>query len=222
MDKTALTFFEPILNCNSSSNLEVDRMINEIMKAKPGFECYVLIADQALMERILNRCLARPQHFRKILVIFDWFHVGAWSLAAVCQLTKPTFLDWFINELGLDPRGKTLDKFSIKKEIHWENLALSVVQGLHSWLAEAVSDLDLLKYRRRFVHKCKHPGTLSVYKNLIVLMHYLEVKQAVRSRDHGRLKRMKGGLLPILLSKNHYKAAEQLIYSVWQDHSITD
>ena len=220
MGKTALIFFEPILNCNSSSNSEVDRMLNEIMKAKPGFECYVLVADQALMERILNRCLARPQHFRKVLVIFDWFHIGAWSLCSVCQLTKPTFLDWFITELKLDPRGKTLDAFSMKKEIHWENLALSMVQGLHSWLADAVGDLDLLKTRRRFVHKCKHPGTLSVYKNLIVLMHYLEVKQAVRARDHGRLKRMKGGLLPILLAKNHYKAAEQLIYAIWQDESI--
>ena len=219
--KTCAVFQAPILNCNSSSNPEVDRMINEVMKSRPGFEVYVLVADQALMERIINRCLARPQHFSKVLVIFDWFHIGAWSLCAVCELAKPTFLNWFIRELELDPRGKTLHEFSIKKEIHWENLALCMIQGLHLWLSEAVGDLELLKSRRRFLQQCKHPGTRSVYKNLSLLLNFLEVKQAVRARSPARLRRLKSSLMPILLAKNHYKAAEQLIYSIWQEQSIT-
>ena len=222
LGKTDMVFCAPIMNCNSSSNQEVDRMMNEVMKQKPGFMVYVLVADQALMERIVGRCLARPQHFSKILVIFDWFHVGAWSLCAICQLAGKTFLNWFIDMLGLDPKGKTLKEgsFSIKKEIHWENMALSVIQGLHLWLTDAVGDLQLIKSRRRFLQQCTHPGTLSVYKHLALLMNYLEVKQAVRSRSPGRLRRLKATLLPILLVKNHYKAAEQLIYSMWQEHSI--
>ena len=128
-----------------------------------------------------------------------------------------TFLQWFIDALHLENDKKTIYKsFSIKKEVHFENLVLSVIEMIHMWLVASVGNLKLLQSRRRFMRACNHPGTRSIYDNMTVLMHFLEVKQAVRQGNAPRLRRLRGGLLPVLMCMNHPHVSEQLIYASWQ------
>ena len=97
--RSHMHFNEPILNCNSSHQSEVDRMIHEVRKQDKDAAVYVFILDQSLQKNVLQICLERPKMMSNILVVFDWFHVGSWSMCALFQLTHKTFLHWFVTKL---------------------------------------------------------------------------------------------------------------------------
>ena len=133
--------------------VQVDRMIHEVRNRDKEASVFAFILDQSLMKCVLQICLERSRMMHNILCIFDWFHVGSWSLCALCQLTHKTFLHWFITELKLDKGNKIFNKFSIKKEYHFESLMMSMIEGLHLWLVSSIGNINCLSSPRRFHHR---------------------------------------------------------------------
>ena len=52
--------------------------------------------------------------------------------------------------MKLDTKNKIFNKFTIKKEYHFESLMMSMIEGLHLWLVSSVGDAQVLSSPRRF------------------------------------------------------------------------
>ena len=155
-------------------------------------EAYGLGCDQAMEARVASAIKSRFTLFWCFFIIPCYLHIAGWLLAAIWILARSTVLMGLLRKMGLRMRGKQdiFKHFKVEYITHYEAMTMGIAQGILLWLLIVTkNDYNLIGDSNRFINLTRNnKAVYIVHTTWLILLYFVEWKQAVREYDFQRIK----------------------------------